>query len=103
MREVIAKTNGKIKLFASPWSAPAWMKSNNKMINGGLLRGSENGIYYLTYARYFLRFFEEYFKEGIKFWGLTLINEPGAGLDPLYDWQSMYLSPDMQRFVTIEK
>jgi len=74
LRQVIKKTNGMIKLFASPWSAPAWMKTSNHMKGGGSLKGSVNGIYYLTYARYFLRFFEEYYKEGIKFWGLTLIN-----------------------------
>jgi len=73
------------------------MKSNGQMKGGGMLKGAFNGVYYLTYARYFIRFFEEYYKEGITFWGTTLINEPTAGLDPFYDWQSMYLSPEMQR------
>jgi glucosylceramidase len=57
-----------------------------KMINGGQLKGPNNGIYYLTFARYFLRFFEEYHKEGIDFWGLTILNEPGAGANPNYLW-----------------
>ena len=33
----------------------------------------------------------------MNFWGLTVINEPGAGQDPFYDWQAMYLSPEQQR------
>lgn len=42
-------------LFASPWSAPGWMKTTNKMIGGGILKGDFNGKYYITWANYFLR------------------------------------------------
>uniref|UniRef100_A0A915DQU3 Glucosylceramidase n=1 Tax=Ditylenchus dipsaci TaxID=166011 RepID=A0A915DQU3_9BILA len=82
-------SKGRIKLFASPWSAPAWMKTNNKMKNGGTLKGELNGKYYQTYAQYFVRFFQEYFKQGILFWGLTVQNEPSMGLSPLMRYQSM--------------
>ncbi|KAI6190347.1 Glucosylceramidase [Aphelenchoides bicaudatus] len=95
--KLIEKSNGNLKLFASPWSAPAWMKTSGQMKGGGELKGEPNGIYYLTFARYFIRFFEEYHKEGVDFWGLTLINEPGAGKQPDYRWQAMYISPDQQR------
>lgn len=43
------------------------------------------------------RFLEEYHKNGIKIWGITLQNEPYTGLDPLWGWQTMYLGADMQR------
>ncbi|KAI1716646.1 glycosyl hydrolase family 30 TIM-barrel domain-containing protein [Ditylenchus destructor] len=89
-------SKGKLKLFGSPWSAPAWMKTNERMKGGGQLKGDFNGKYYETYAKYFLRFLEEYWKHGVKFWGLTIQNEPGSGLDPFWGWQTMYLSSQMQ-------
>ncbi|KAH7706576.1 O-glycosyl hydrolase family 30 protein [Aphelenchoides avenae] len=88
-------THGELKLFASPWSAPAWMKTNGHMKGGGQLKGEFNGPYYETYSKYFIKFFEEYFKHGIKFWGVTVQNEPRNNTD--YDWQTMWLSPQMQR------
>ncbi|KAH7697913.1 O-glycosyl hydrolase family 30 protein, partial [Aphelenchoides avenae] len=90
-------TQGQMRLFASPWSAPAWMKTNGHMKGGGQLKGEFNGPYYETYSKYFVRFFEEYFKEGVPFWGLTIENEPGAGLIADYEWQAMYLSNAMQK------
>lgn len=45
------KTNGEIKLFASPWSAPAWMKTNNNLIGKGELKHE----YYQLWADYFIR------------------------------------------------
>ena len=74
-----------IRLFASPWAAPAWMKTNKKMQNPGKLIGNVSGEYYKTWANYFVRFLQEYEKNGVKFWGLTVENEPSAGLSPRYD------------------
>ncbi|KAI1700264.1 glycosyl hydrolase family 30 TIM-barrel domain-containing protein [Ditylenchus destructor] len=88
---------GVLDLFASPWSAPGWMKSSGEMVGGGTLKGDFNGEYYRTWANYFVRFFEEYHKEGIDFWGVTLQNEPSAGAIPNYSWQAMYFSAAMQR------
>ena len=45
-----------IKLFGSPWSPPAWMKTNNKFNESGSLRGEVGGEYYQTWADYFVRF-----------------------------------------------
>lgn len=45
----------KFRLFASPWSAPAWMKQTGQMQGGGPLKGSVDGPYYKTWANYFLR------------------------------------------------
>ncbi|KAI1716634.1 glycosyl hydrolase family 30 TIM-barrel domain-containing protein [Ditylenchus destructor] len=87
----------KLQFFASPWAAPAWMKTNGHMKGGGQLKGEFNGKYYETYAKYFVKFLEEYNKHGINYWGLTIENEPGAGAIPDYAWQAMYLSPKMQR------
>lgn len=43
------------------------------------------------------RFLQEYAKHGVDIWGLTIENEPTAGKMPGYDWQAMYLSPEMER------
>jgi glucosylceramidase len=58
-------------LFASPWSPPGWMKTNGDMCHGGRLLDE----FYETWARYFVRYLEEYKKEGIPFFGLTVQNE----------------------------
>ncbi|ETN75848.1 O-Glycosyl hydrolase family 30 [Necator americanus] len=75
----------------------SWMKSNGHMKGGGVLKGKEGGEYYQTWANYFVRFFEEYHKNGIDFWGLTVQNEPTSGLNPDYGWQTMYFSAAMER------
>uniref|UniRef100_A0A915D9Z5 Glucosylceramidase n=1 Tax=Ditylenchus dipsaci TaxID=166011 RepID=A0A915D9Z5_9BILA len=79
-------SQNQLQLFASPWSAPGWMKTNGRMKDGYPLKGEINGKYYETYAKYFKRFFEEYFAHGVKFWGLSIQNEPFKGEWP---WQCM--------------
>ncbi|VDM85971.1 unnamed protein product [Strongylus vulgaris] len=95
--EALNLTNGNLLLYASPWSAPGWMKRNGRMKGGGSLIGIVNGEYYHAYSRYLVRFFEEYSKVGIQFWGLTIQNEPIVGSIPFFPWQSMYFSAEMQR------
>ena len=58
-------------LFASPWTPPGWMKSNEDMCHGGRLLDE----YYGVWAKYFVRYLEEYKKEGIPFFGVTVQNE----------------------------
>ena len=90
------------RLYASPWSPPAWMKTNNSMLRGGKLRNEYAG----TWARYFTRFVREYQKCGIPIWGLTVQNEPMA----VQTWESCiftateerdfvknYLGPELER------
>jgi len=74
-----------IKLFASPWSAPAWMKSNNKLYGKGSLLSE----YYQVWANYFVRFFDEYKKHNVEFWGVTTQNEPLDGLLPDFFFNCM--------------
>ncbi|KAI6239653.1 Glucosylceramidase [Aphelenchoides fujianensis] len=94
-------TGGELKLFASPWSAPGWMKTSGRMKGGGTLKGQTNGSYYHSYAQYIVKFFQEYANHGVLFWGLTTQNEPSSGLIPWYGWQTMWYSPQEQRdFIT---
>ena len=80
MMKAAFKANPDIWLFGSPWSPPAWMKDNKKMIEGGRLLPE----YYQTWARYFSRYLEEYKKEGINFFGVTIQNEAKA----VQTWES---------------
>ncbi|KAI6213121.1 Glucosylceramidase [Aphelenchoides besseyi] len=90
LRYIIKETDNKLRLFSSPWSAPAWMKESNSMLTGKLKTPYK---YQQVYARYFLRFFEEYYKLGIRFWGTTVQNEPSGE----YGWQAMLMSSEEQR------
>jgi glucosylceramidase len=63
--------NPQLKVMASPWSAPAWMKSNRSLIQGTL-----DPHHYDAFARYLLRYVEAYAEQGIPIWALTVQNEP---------------------------
>ena len=60
--------------YASPWSPPAFMKTNNNMLRGGSLLPE----YYQAWANYFVKFIEAYEAEGLPVWGVTIQNEPMA-------------------------
>jgi glucosylceramidase len=78
-----------IRMVATPWSPPAWMKTNNAMCHGGQLRPE----YRTTWANYFCRYVREYEREGIPIWGLTLQNEPQA----VQTWESCIYSGEEAR------
>lgn len=91
-------THGNLKLFASPWSPPTWMKDNGNIIRGHLLDSDD---IYDAYARYLIKFFDAYEEKGIKFWGATIQNEPIASYNPLYFFNSLQMSADEAiRFVS---
>lgn len=60
-----------LKVMASPWSPPAWMKTSKDLIGGYL-----NTDYYEAYASYFTRFIKAYEAEGIPVYAITPQNEP---------------------------
>ncbi|MCE5339966.1 MAG: hypothetical protein LLF92_02390 [Planctomycetaceae bacterium] len=62
------------KLFASPWSPPAWMKTNGKMNDGGKLKPECRN----AWALYFARYIKAYMEAGIPIWAVTVQNEPDA-------------------------
>lgn len=80
------------KIIASPWTAPPWMKDNNKWVGGKLLPE-----YYPTWALFFSKYFDAYKKEGIDIWGITVENEPNGNGN---NWESMLFTPkEMTDFV----
>ncbi len=70
LKEIIA-IQPAIKLLATPWSAPVWMKDNNSSINGSL-----QIQYYDVYAKYFVKYIQQMKAEGITIDAITPQNEP---------------------------
>lgn len=83
------KTAGNLKMFASPWSPPAWMKTNNNMLQGGKLKPEFDQ----AWANYFAKFFKAYEAQGIPFWGLTVQNEPMA----IQTWESCIFTAEEEK------
>ncbi|KAK7115929.1 lysosomal acid glucosylceramidase-like [Littorina saxatilis] len=97
IQRAMAMSKRGIKMFGSPWSAPAWMKTNKNMTGNGTLIGQPGGPYYRTWANYFVRFLQEYQKHNITFWGLTAQNEPTDGYIYKHYFQAMGFTPEQQR------
>lgn len=70
LKQILA-INQNIKVLATPWSAPRWMKTNNSFV-GGSLRPDR----YDAYARYFVKYLEAMDAEDITIWAITPQNEP---------------------------
>ncbi len=63
-----------LKLMATPWSPPVWMKDNGQSKGGHLLP-----MYYATYAQYFVKYIQLMRAEGLTINALTIQNEPEHG------------------------
>ncbi|HBZ20426.1 MAG TPA: glucosylceramidase, partial [Bacteroidales bacterium] len=70
MKEILA-INPALKILGSPWSAPAWMKTNND-VRGGRLKTDCYGVY----ALYFVKYVEAMKNAGITIDAITIQNEP---------------------------
>lgn len=82
-------TAGKLTLYVSPWSPPAWMKDNRNMLRGGKLLPQ----YRQTWAGYYVKFIKAYEKAGIPVWGLSVQNEPMA----VQKWESCVFTAQEER------
>ena len=82
-------TAGRLTLFVSPWSPPAWMKDNNDMLHGGKLLPQ----YRQAWANFFVKYIKEYEKHGIPVWGLSVQNEPLA----VQKWESCVFTAEEER------
>ena len=70
MKEILS-INPDIKILASPWSPPVWMKTNGKVKAGSLREEC-----YDVYALYFVKYIQAMKKEGITIDAVTIQNEP---------------------------
>ncbi|WP_377272856.1 hypothetical protein [Peterkaempfera sp. SMS 1(5)a] len=90
--KLIQHYNPKATFFASAWSAPAWMKTNNRFTGEVALKPGSTTDYYQVgklrddcidvFARYYAKFVQAYARHGIRIDALTLLNEPG--MDVVY-------------------
>ncbi len=88
MLKKILTINPNIKIIATPWSPPVWMKDNGSSIGGSL-----KPEYYGVYAQYFVKYIQEMKKNGITIDAVTPQNEPlHPGNNP-----SMYMTAEQQR------
>lgn len=70
LREIL-RIDPRIKILGSPWSAPAWMKTNGA-VKGGRLKPE----YYAAYAQYFVKYIRAMRAAGIRIDAITVQNEP---------------------------
>lgn len=84
VKEALKATGERLVLFASPWSPPAFMKTTGSALFGGKLSGE----YMDTWAQCFVRYIQEFEKEGVAIWGVTVQNEPNA----IQTWESCQYS-----------
>ena len=88
-KKAIEAAGGNLKMYASPWSPPAFMKTNNNMLRGGKLKKE----FYQPWANYYAKFIKAYEKEGIPIWGLSIQNEPMA----VQRWESCIYTAEEER------
>src|SRR5438552_12291565 len=86
IKQALATAGGKLNIFGSPWSPPAFMKDNNNMLHGGKLKPE----FYQSWANYYTKFIKAYQREGIPIWGVTIQNEPMA----TQTWESCIYSAE---------
>ena len=84
--------NPSLTVMASPWSAPAWMKTSDKLIKGSLRPDA-----YDAFAEYLARYVDAYAAEGVPIFALTIQNEPHFEPD---DYPGMRVEPPARaRFI----
>ncbi|XP_061461728.1 lysosomal acid glucosylceramidase-like isoform X2 [Rhineura floridana] len=76
LHRITALSKRPLSLIASPWTAPAWLRTNNDVIGKAKLKGEAGDRYHKTWALYFIRFLDEYARHNITFWAITAQNEP---------------------------
>ncbi len=87
----ILHINPTVKIIASPWSAPPWMKSNSSFVAGRL-----KPEYYSAYARYFVKYVEVMRGHGIHISAVTPQNEP---LNPKNEPSMMMTATEQAEFI----
>lgn len=89
IKKAIEAAGGKLPMFVTPWSPPAWMKDNNYALQGGALLPS----CMQSWANHYVKFIQAYEKAGIPIWGLSVQNEPMA----VQTWESCVFSAEDER------
>lgn len=90
LKQILA-INPNIKILASPWSAPPWMKTNDRTKDGHL-----KPEYYGAYAAYLVKYIEQMKTEGVSIAAITVQNEP---LNPKNTPSMVMLAPEEDAFI----
>jgi glucosylceramidase len=109
--KLIQKYNPRATFFASAWSAPAWMKTNNRFTGEVALKPGSTTDYYQVgklrddcievFARYYAKYVQAYARQGIKVDALTLLNEPG--MDVVYPAMDISVEQQQKLAVAIKR
>ena len=89
IRAALQRAAAPIRLLVSPWSPPAWMKTNGQMNGGGQLKPECRS----AWAQCYVRFIQAYAAEGVPVWGVSVQNEPAA----TQRWDSCLYSAEEER------
>ncbi|UOQ68558.1 glycoside hydrolase family 30 protein [Hymenobacter volaticus] len=89
IKQATAAAGGKLPLYVSPWSPPAWMKDNKNMLRGGKLLPE----FRQSWADHYVKFIKAYEQRGLPIWGLTVQNEPMA----TQKWESCLFTAEEER------
>jgi len=89
IKQAIAAAGGKLTMYVSPWSPPAFMKDNKSVLQGGKLLPE----YRQAWANFYIKFIQTYEAKGIPIWGLTVQNEPMAK----QKWESCIYTAEEER------
>lgn len=89
IKRSMEKAGDEMVFYASPWTPPAFMKTNGNMLKGGSLLPE----YYDNWALYYTKFVKAYEKEGMPIWGITIQNEPMAN----QRWESCIYTAEEER------
>ena len=89
IKQAISAAGGKLRMYVSPWSPPAWMKDNKDLLHGGKLLSKYNQLW----ADHYIKFIKAYETQGIPIWGLSVQNEPMA----TQKWESCVYTAEEER------
>ncbi|WP_201981172.1 glycoside hydrolase family 30 protein [Hymenobacter rubidus] len=89
IKQATAAAGGRLPLFVSPWSPPAWMKDNHDRLHGGHLLPK----YRQAWADHYVKFIKTYEQLGLPIWGLSVQNEAMA----TQKWESCLYTGEEER------
>ena len=89
IKQAQTAAGGKLTIFVSPWTPPAFMKTNHDLLHGGKLLPQ----FRQAWANYYVKFIKEYERQGIPIWGLSVQNEEMA----TQKWESCLYTAEEER------
>ncbi|MGY6018767.1 glycoside hydrolase family 30 protein [Streptomyces spinosirectus] len=109
--KLIQRYNPHATFFASAWSAPAWMKTNDRFTGEVALKPGSSTDYYQVgklrddcvdvFARYYVKFVQAYARHGVRVDALTLLNEPG--MDVVYPAMDISVAQQQKLALAIKR